>query len=130
MPTKPMRPCNQQGCPELISEGRYCEKHRKEKQKVQDYRRGSAASRGYDSRWQKARLAFLKLHPLCVECAKEHKTTAATVVDHIVPHKGDKQLFWDVNNWQPLCDHHHAVKTAKEDGGFGNRTKVNTKFTM
>lgn len=43
----------------------------------------------------------------------------ATVVDHIVPHCGNQQLFWDTDNWQPLCKKHHDRKTATEDGGFG-----------
>lgn len=47
---------------------------------------------------------------------------AATVVDHITPHGGDVALFWDVANWQGLCKAHHDEKTAREDGGFGNRT--------
>ncbi len=46
--------------------------------------------------------------------------TAATDVDHIQPHRGDMTLFWDSSNWQPLCHRHHAQKTAREDGGFGN----------
>ena len=46
------------------------------------------------------------------------RRTPATVVDHIVPHKGDKKLFWDSGNWQPLCGPCHSRKTAKEDGGF------------
>ena len=41
--------------------------------------------------------------------------TMATVVDHIVPHRGDQKLFWDRGNWQPLCEHHHNVKTMTED---------------
>lgn len=44
---------------------------------------------------------------------------AATVVDHITPHKGDKALFWQRANWQPLCKRCHDIKTAIEDGGFG-----------
>lgn len=28
----------------------------------------------------------------------------AQVLDHIVPHKGDKTLFWDSANWQGLCE--------------------------
>jgi 5-methylcytosine-specific restriction protein A len=44
---------------------------------------------------------------------------AATVVDHIKPHKGDKLLFWQRANWQPLWKPCHGVKTATEDGGFG-----------
>nr|WP_246414712.1 HNH endonuclease signature motif containing protein [Yoonia ponticola] len=31
----------------------------------------------------------------------------ATTVDHIKPHRGDKVLFWDKNNWQSLCTSCH-----------------------
>jgi 5-methylcytosine-specific restriction protein A len=57
---------------------------------------------------------------MCVHCEEHGEDTAATVVDHIIPHKGDKRLFWDIKNWQPLCASCHGIKTAKEDGGFGN----------
>ncbi|WP_223866012.1 HNH endonuclease [Salipiger aestuarii] len=41
----------------------------------------------------------------------------ATVVDHIQPHKGDKALFWDRNNWQPICKHcHDRCKQLNETG--------------
>ncbi|MFD1675419.1 HNH endonuclease signature motif containing protein [Alicyclobacillus fodiniaquatilis] len=39
------------------------------------------------------------------------------MVDHKVPHKGDKKLFWDSKNWQPMCKSHHDAKTAREDMG-------------
>ena len=48
---------------------------------------------------------------------------AATIVDHIVPHKGDLALFYDQTNWQSLCKRHHDIKTAAEDGGFGNKKR-------
>lgn len=83
--------------------------------------RQSAAERGYDNKWRKARASYLKHNPLCVHCLAESRTTSASVVDHIKPHKGDKKLFWDVSNWQSLCRYHHNVKTAKEDGGFGHK---------
>ena len=35
-----------------------------------------------------------------------------TVVDHIVPHRGDARLFWDEDNWQPLCKSCHDRKTG------------------
>jgi shikimate kinase len=42
----------------------------------------------------------------------------ATVVDHIKPHRGDQALFWDKNNWQPLCTHCHAsLKQSAERRG-------------
>ncbi|PAU94052.1 HNH endonuclease, partial [Paracoccus salipaludis] len=42
-------------------------------------------------------------------------------VDHVVPHRGDPERFWDQDGWQPLCASCHSRKTAAEDGGFGNR---------
>jgi 5-methylcytosine-specific restriction protein A len=62
---------------------------------------------------------YLKQHPLCVKCLEEGKITIATVVDHIIPHKGAMVLFWQVENHQALCQRCHSIKTAKEDGGFG-----------
>lgn len=54
-------------------------------------------------------------HPLCVQCAKQGKYVRATVVDHIIPHRGDQKLFWDQNNWQALCKSCHDKKTLTED---------------
>lgn len=79
-----------------------------------------ATNRLYGRRWQKARATFLLHHPLCAECAKLGRTTAATVVDHIVAHRGDVQLFWDKANWQPLCAPcHDRFKQSQEKGGAG-----------
>lgn len=86
--------------------------------------RESARKRGYTTRWDKARRAFLAAHPLCVECRAQGRVVSASVVDHIVPHRGDYGLMWDEANWQPLCKTHHDRKTASEDGGFGNQTLV------
>lgn len=71
--------------------------------------KGSSTERGYGYAWQKARARFLQAHPLCVMCQamKPPRVTAAEVVDHIIPHKGDQSLFWDANNWQPLCKQCH-----------------------
>jgi 5-methylcytosine-specific restriction endonuclease McrA len=72
----------------------------------------------YNHRWSKARLLFLQANPLCVMCQHDGYITAATVVDHITPHKGDLDLFWNDNNWQALCKtHHDSVKQAQEKSG-------------
>ena len=72
----------------------------------------------YDRRWRKARRLYLTLHPLCVYCQEDGYTRAASVVDHIRPHKGDDRLFWDESNWQPLCKtHHDATKQREESTG-------------
>ncbi|MEC0092871.1 HNH endonuclease signature motif containing protein [Paenibacillus macquariensis] len=118
MPSKPKQPCKNMGCPNLTTDG-YCEAHAKDRHQYDRFR-GTAAQRGYDGVWRKARVGFLRKHPLCVHCLNGDRLTEATVVDHIKPHKGDKELFWDRNNWQPLCQKCHGIKTATEDGGFGN----------
>jgi hypothetical protein len=39
-------------------------------------------------------------------CLTQGKVTAATVADHITPHKGDYELFWH-GPLQSLCAFHH-----------------------
>ena len=109
MPKAPKRPCRYPGCPNLCDKGVYCSQHM---QFSSDRMRGGAESRGCDARWRKARTAFLQRNPLCNECMKRGKITPATVVDHIIPHRGDRKLFWDESNWQPLCKCCHDRKTG------------------
>jgi 5-methylcytosine-specific restriction protein A len=43
--------------------------------------------------------------------------TQATIVDHVTPHRGSQQLFWNKNNWQSLCSaHHSSTKQMQENG--------------
>ena len=119
VPSKPLKPCRQPGC-KNVTASLYCETHVLNKK---DTKRGSAAKRGYGSRWQKYRRVYLINHPFCVECAKENVITLATVVDHVTPHKGSLELFWDEENHQPLCKRHHDIKTQREDGGWWDTKK-------
>lgn len=108
LPVKPKSPCSKSNCPNLASKHGLCEQH------VREYneRRYSEPTL-YDARWQKARLLFLQEHPFCSECLKEGKTVMAEVVDHVIPHRGDKKLFWLTSNWDSKCKRHHDIKTAK-----------------
>ena len=111
MPYAPNRPCRHPGCTAFCRPGFvYCEKHQPVNSR--DRLRGTAAERGYDRDWQRVRSRYLKQHPLCVQCLKEGRYRAASVVDHIVPHRGNKELFWDRSNWQPLCKSCHDKKTG------------------
>jgi 5-methylcytosine-specific restriction enzyme A len=76
--------------------------------------RPSAARRGYGSRWRRARAAYLARNPLCVRCQAAGYIGSSTVVDHVVPHRGDAALFWDEANWAALCKPCHDAKTARE----------------
>lgn len=82
-----------------------------------DKRRGSAASRGYGHKWRQARAGFLRKHPLCAMCRRRGLITPATLVDHIVPHRGDMELFWDVGNWQSLCRPCHDIDKTRIEAG-------------
>jgi len=75
--------------------------------------RKSSTKRGYTYKWQKASKRYLAEHPLCVDCAERNQITAATVVDHIIPHRGDPVLFWDEDNWQSMCKPDHDKKTGQ-----------------
>jgi 5-methylcytosine-specific restriction enzyme A len=79
-----------------------------------DRQRPSAARRGYGPRWRQARAAYLARHPLCVQCQATGRIEPSTTVDHVVPHRGDKKLFWDEANWAALCKPCHDAKTARE----------------
>jgi hypothetical protein len=86
----------------------------------------------YDSKWDKARRAYLDKYPLCVMCQEQGRVVAATVVDHKVRHglraalagcdevliAQARRLFWDSDNWQSLCKvHHDSTKQRSEKRG-------------
>lgn len=90
------------------------------------WRSGKTSSqRGYDSRWQRAREKYLQENPLCGYCGRAGIITPATIIDHIEPHRGDRDKFWNEANWQPLCKRHHDDKTKREGRMKGFvRTKI------
>jgi 5-methylcytosine-specific restriction endonuclease McrA len=45
------------------------------------------------ARWQRLRKYQLIEHPLCVYCLANGRVTPATVVDHVVPHRGAGRRF-------------------------------------
>ena len=98
-----------------------------------DRHRGSRHVRGYTNSWIDYSSAFRREHPLCEQCLVNCRVVAAACVDHIVPVIGaDDPLFWDATNHQSLCRRCHAFKTAKYDGGFGNKKRepVSGRFVV
>ncbi len=111
MPPIPQRQCSYAGCRVLVPTGSgRCITHRAAKMQVTDRIRGSAASRGYGHKWRAARLGYLRTYPMCAMCAADGAATVATVVDHVVPHRGDFDLFWQRDNWQALCTTCHSSR--------------------
>lgn len=115
MPSLPPRMCCVPGCTAYAIAGKgRCAAHARKP--LTDYREKTNAM--YKTgRWREKRRRQLDREPLCRECRKEHKLTQATEVDHIVPHKGDKTLFFDDHNLQSLCHKCHSIKTARENAG-------------
>lgn len=116
MPTASRRPCCKPGCSGFAVAYGYCDQHQAARRQG-DQRRGSANDRGYGHKWRVDSREFRAENPLCVHCLAVNRISAATVVDHVVPHKGDMRLFWDRSNWQALCETCHNRKTATEDKG-------------
>lgn len=75
----------------------------------------TTAERGYGAKWQRYRAAYLVKHPLCVMCEQQGRVTAATVVDHIIPHRGDTALFWREANHMALCAHCHNSDKQRDE---------------
>jgi 5-methylcytosine-specific restriction endonuclease McrA len=88
---------------------------RKVARKVYDQRRGSAASRGYNTAWVKASNGHKAKHPLCIGCLALGRTTAVYVTDHVVPGTSGTPEFWNSDRWQSACKwHHDTVKQRLE----------------
>ena len=84
---------------------------------------GTSAERLYDGMWRKARDQHLDAHPLCRFCeagawGDPPRTTAATVVDHLYPHQGQRWLFWLRRLWVSACAPcHNGPKQQAERRG-------------
>jgi len=121
MPYAPGKICGRPLCNVRVPHGvTYCEQHEQEwrekrKARKSTKRKAQYLDPGDLSKWRRVRAAFLQRNSICAECGRP-----ATVVDHIVPHRGDAALLWDEGNYQPMCSSCHSRKTAKLDGGFGN----------
>lgn len=105
MPLSPPRACP---CGGRITNGK-CDRCKPRREARPNFRQ-----RGYTTEWSKYSENYRILNPLCAECDRNGLVVAAYCVDHIIPHKGNEQLFWDENNHQSLCRACHAVKSAKE----------------
>ena len=78
-------------------------------------REGAAWQALYNTtRWRKLRLIHLGSEPLCRMCMDEGRITPATICDHVVPHKGDPDLFF-AGPFQSLCKPCHDRHAQSRD---------------
>lgn len=127
-----LRACAAGTCPNLVVRGR-CRDCERQGERV----RGTAHQRGYDGFWRRVIRIFrtrLVAHDVAPVCGARLSGAPATAdsqcrasgrlvgdrpgrslhADHIVPHRGDRQLFRDLLNLQLLCAKCHAEKTLRE----------------
>ena len=65
--------------------------------------------------WLALRAAQLAAHPLCSRCLQRGFTVAATVANHIIPHRGDLVLFFDPGNLESVCKPCHDGRIQSEE---------------
>jgi 5-methylcytosine-specific restriction endonuclease McrA len=95
-------------------------------------RRGTKGERGYNRQWEKASLLHRRENPLCVCHKANGLVKAAELVDHIIPHKGNHALFWDLaNNVQSLCNwcHEHVKKPLEHLFAQGKCSAADLRLT-
>jgi 5-methylcytosine-specific restriction protein A len=110
VPNSPLVECSYPGCTTLVVKGR-CIRH-----PFRPFESARKTGRAlYDSKeWRHARVNYLDQNPLCATPACKVRGVRAREVDHIVPHRGDEELFWCYENLQGLCTPCHNKKTATE----------------
>ncbi|MFD2446393.1 HNH endonuclease [Bacillus sp. CGMCC 1.16607] len=120
--SRPLRPCNRQGCGQLTYDG-YCDQHKQVKTEnnryYDKYHRSDRTKQFYHSAtWKRAReLIKIRDNGLCVQCLNEKRITLGTIVDHIIPVKLDWNKRLDEDNLQLLCQSCHNKKTGMERKG-------------
>jgi 5-methylcytosine-specific restriction protein A len=106
--------CNSPGCNELIAPTeRYCQHHKKESPPP-----FSGAIRFNEalyktSHWRTLRAKILKEQPNCFKCGISGSESKLEI-HHLVPPRGNEELFFDENNLMTVCSACHRVITNRE----------------
>lgn len=119
MPWKAPKPCKYPGCLELVRDGGYCDKHKKQVNQSNNrnynrHHRNKSSQAFYDStQWRKLRKIKIARDPFCEECRNHGLFASATHVDHKVEIR-DGGASLDMDNLQSLCHSCHSRKTLLE----------------
>jgi 5-methylcytosine-specific restriction protein A len=106
--------CNSPGCNELIDiSERYCFKHQKEQPPP-----FSSAIRYNESlykttQWKQLRANILKEQTSCFKCGID-RTETKLEVHHLIPPRGNEDLFFDEGNLIAVCPICHKIITSQE----------------
>ncbi|HEX5935972.1 MAG TPA: HNH endonuclease signature motif containing protein [Pseudorhizobium sp.] len=67
--------------------------------------------------WKRLRQHQLTMEPLCRFCLEVEDVTEADTVDHVEPHRGQLDLFYDPDNLQSLCRSCHDGRKRRIERG-------------
>ena len=119
VPTAAYQECRYPLCRLYAVRNGFCEQHAPSAARTAEYIRSDPRLSNLtpsNARFRRERHAYLATHAVCNMCRRE----AASILDHITPHRGVPALFWNQRNWQGLCVRCHGIKTAREVWGRGN----------
>ena len=126
MPMKPKRPCAYPGCPRL-SDGRYCEEHRKLTNRIYErFRRDPETKRRYSGAWVHIRKQYVNTHPFCEKCLGQGYIVPVEHVHHIIPlSEGGTN---EPDNLMSLCKScHSSIHAKRGDYWTCGRTDAETQ---
>jgi 5-methylcytosine-specific restriction endonuclease McrA len=123
-------PCNQPGCPELLTEPGYCKQHEPEKDNTAQSNRYAETQKDNplwqaarevrnSERYRKFRTWFKARYPLCCDPLDRHGTKPVTATDlhHIIGLAQRPDLATTETNCAPLCSHcHRAIEAMEREG--------------
>lgn len=69
----------------------------------------------WTQRWRTISKTQLTVEPLCRMCMAEDMITPATVCDHVTPHRGNPEMFWN-GPFQSLCKPCHDGGKQADEG--------------
>ena len=126
------RICNYSSCNEMAEPGHtYCAKHLAESQKKHEewlknhnkkkpFENAVRTNSYNNAEWRALRKEVLKRDGYC--CCQCGATAAESgfplEIHHIIPPKGNKELFFDINNCVTLCKVCHSRITQEEVRGY------------
>jgi 5-methylcytosine-specific restriction protein A len=109
--------CNHPGCGNLIDmDKRYCPKHIYEQpvsKKIFSNAERLNAGLYNTYKWRKLRNSILKQYPYCSKCGIGKNETSLQV-HHIIPPRGNEELFFNEQNLVSICPRCHILATGRE----------------
>jgi|GEM_PF-3341256 len=129
MPFRPVKLCAHSGCNAFAVTGSRCKRHSDDLAKRQavydDERRKNDPALALAARirsgttWQRLRLIFRAMNPVCCDPLNRHQGYPEPTehVHHVIALVADPSLAYDTANLRPLCTNCHTQIEAMERSG-------------